>query len=399
MNPNKLIFLFLWLLLLSCSINDDDNNRSTIIIDLNIEHRYFDDRLTGDAILSDAEGETIEVIALENEQSYEWTIPSDGEAVFFTFVRKRQPDNASISMHSFVIKDDISISIAKNPNLNLDRDQVDIDFSQVDVDFDDISTNVLSFGGSNGMFSFEPYVFPADIIVSFKIAEETGQKVYFQEDVDASFSDVIGLDNVSDVVDSTEHVLPENASAYSILGAKRSNQDDFYQNISEAYTATSHKHYLPSAAFDEFLLETSLKKDDVIYWTFEPFTDFDFSYALPDFDFNILETSIESIQLDGGEACDYYELLFRNFSTNGFNVLWNIAGEFETSVETKLPQLEPYLQSLNPAYSNQDLDYINTTGYRISQPFEYDDFIEMKTERFESMKVRDNKVEFIMRED
>jgi len=400
MKKTLLLIIFLFALL-SCKKEVENIPQATIDILFKVENEYFDSNLKGDLILSNSVGETTEVVGLENAQSYQMSIPSTGGDVFLSFIQRDLPNNSFIRINTFVIHDNIEISIAKNPNLNVRQDKVDLDMSSLDIDFFSMVTNGIGIGGSNGMLRLNPYVFPADIIASFAVEGEDKRKVYFQENVDISFSDEISLNNLTNVVDSIVIPYPLNDYIYSDLSAKRSDNDDFYYRISNhnGQVQANETHYLPLSDFNNFLLETSLSQGDLNYYTLEHFESFDFDYQLPDFDFNIIETTVESIQLDGGEDCDYYNILFRDFDNQDFNLLWNFHGQFGEEVETFLPDLTPYLQSLHSSYNNQSLNYIHTKGYKIEEPYTYNKFMESMIEKYPTMKTQKNKIEYIEKED
>lgn len=403
MTKHAVSLIFLVLLIFNCKNNDDNNGidyQSNFNISFEIENEFFNSKLEGDLILSDPTGETIDMIELDNNQSYQLSIPTNGEPVFLSFIQRSQPNDSYFNINTFVVKEDMEITVAKIPNLNLNEEKASLDFSNIDYEFSSIVFNGLSIGGSGGMLSLESHVFPTDILTSLSVTGEATRKVYYKENVDDSFSDILTLNDLTDVIDSTMITYPENDYSFSKLRAKGLPTNDFYYKVSEDYgqMKTNHTHYLPISELTEFVLETSISQGDLNYYTQEHFPSFEFSYQQPDFDFNILSSSIDDIQLNEGAACNYYSLLFRNFTNQSFNVLWNFHGEFDESVATFLPNLEPYLQSLHEEYSNQELDYIHTKGYRIEEPFGYADFIESKTERFVTIIDKINKVEYVQKE-
>jgi len=379
------------------SVDTPPDSLPQISITLNIPNAYFSETFSGDLLIADANGVQLERIELEDMKTYNLSYP--GELVYMTFVKRQMPGNIGLSMHTYIVTEDLDLSIGTIPNRNLEGETIHIDNNGLRTGAGRMITNTGSYRGSGNDIYFKPTYFPTDLLVSMNLRGVPQRKVYYQPNVDASFSGSFILEELLDVADSTVIQYPENKSSYSDLMARRSWMDPYFYMISEDHGGmkTEHQHFLPLPELDEFLLKTSLVIDNKMYVTREHFTSFEFSYSLPDIDFTVESASLDSVVLSGGEECQYFSSFFRYMSDPNYSVLWSIYGSFEDTVTLSPPNLEPYIQSLHPSFSISDLQYIHSVGYRVADSFGMDAFFGMnhenfylrkRTDKMESLKIK-----------
>lgn len=386
MKKNQILFLFMLVMIISCSKKTIVEDDKTSLITLKINNPMIRSDQVIDILIHDSEGNLIdEMRNIKDVNDYEFPVELESNSVFFTLVFKYQNLFNFHKIESFLINDAMNINLGNYLNRNVENETFRIEHENAFEEFNLVSSSSGSILLSQNGFKFTPLFFPPNELFYFNRKSDGSRKVI--NIVEPQLDQVFSLDDLVelDIKDSTEYHIDGTGEIKSTLFGKRNDIDNFFIRLHSDNKITSQlkKHYLPVGNINDYLLQTDVEKEDVGYGAYELYSGFEFNFSEPKIDISVNASNWQKMSVNSLDG-DYFMTSLKNRLDLPIGELyvveWNINGQIDQSVDFKIPNIDNYLLGEIPNYAPDSLRNISTTVFKTKEEWEYSEFVTFRSE-------------------
>jgi len=383
------------LLTLFNSCSDDEvitpptpNNPCLFEIDIPSNYFIISDSYTqtGHIYLTDKDGNLVSESTLENGVStcLESEDASEIDEFDITFYIKYQFDNrAQHYFNTFTSLSQTALEFTAHPDSETPADETGLVYIDETGAILENIHNSNSGSGSSSSFrtelDFSVKKIPSDVFISFQHSENGNYGYFWKEDIMTSFNDTILYQDLPILAMPTEITYPANDSLSINIYAYKTPSSTTRLDISEGryYTGTElSTHVIPPNLFDNYLVNTVLKKDGTKYHSIEYTNSINTNYQLSNMGFEFLNESLLDFEISTAGDFEFYNLGFRYQETSTNDVVrWNFHGEDQELINIKLPQLDIASIINKSNFQLEDLKRNNTRISNINGVDNIDEYI------------------------
>lgn len=386
MKKNQMLFLFMIVMIISCSKKTIVEDKKTSLITLNINNPMIRSDQVIDILIHDSEGNLIdERRNIKDVNNYEFPIELESNSVLFSLVIKYQNLFNLHKVESFIINDAMNINLGNYLNRNVENETFRIEQENALEEFNLVSSSNSSVLFSQNSFKFTPLFFPPNELFYFKRKDDWSRKVI--NIVEPQLDQVFSLDDLVElnIKDSTEYHVDDTGEIKSTLYGKRNDIDNFFIRLSSDNILTNKlkRHYLPVGSINDYLLWTDVEQEDVGYGAYELFSGFEFNFSEPKIDISVNASNWQKMSVNSLDG-DFFMTSLKNKLDLPIGELyiveWNINGQIDQSEEFKIPNIDDYLLGEIPNYIPDSLRNTSTTVFKTNDEWEYSEFVTFRSE-------------------
>ena len=387
----KLIFLLPILLFLSnCKTEDDtlvemELPQENLLLTVNVSETYYANNdywtTSGEIYLTDNSGELLTDSVLLNDNGYSFNTDIDlGNTPYdVTFLQKEVYNDDGFTFYrlsTFLDMESSTINLFDGVNIGEEARIVILNHPSGGETFTKGSTSSTS----NKIDLYFPLKRnPENVFISAKNDNEGFSRYLWLENLTGEAADTIEWSDIPVSNFSSTIQYPENddveTTVYGITAQEETVEHLFSrERYAEGNLSTVHEY--PENFFSEFRTVTYLTKNDNKYYKNTKGTSLPSEVTLPDFDFQVTNSSLDNFTMTSSSDYDYYTInfIYHNIEEN-YSVAWKVYGISQDIVNFALPNIAGQTLTERPNFSFNDLMYSNSTILKIAGFDTYEDYI------------------------